>query len=155
MKNGLICEEYIKFGIEAKTKEEALETISRLALENGIVNSRQGYYEGLLEREREATTGFGYGFAIPHAKVEAVEQAALMAVTFKNPVEWDSMDGSPVSFALVIAVPAGDEGNLHLKILAKLARKLIHEEFRERLKGAQTAEEIMEIFTLEGLLEQE
>ena len=49
------------------------------------------------------------------------------------------MDGQPVQIVLLLAIPAADTTGAHMKVFAKLARKLMHEEFREKLTGASDA----------------
>jgi PTS system fructose-specific IIC component len=60
----------------------------------------------------------------------------------QTPVEWDAPDGEPVDLVFLIAVP-DDAGKQHLKVLAKLARALMKEDFRESLRGASTPEEVV------------
>ena len=71
------------------------------------------------EREKESTTGFGNGIAIPHAKSDNVNQATILFARGVNDVDWDSLDGKPVNTWISLLVPTS-EGSVHLKLLAKL-----------------------------------
>ena len=44
-----------------------------------------------------------------------------------------------------IGVPSPGQGDRHLEILAGLFRKVMHEDFREQLKNAKNADEVIEL----------
>ncbi|MGL5354707.1 MAG: PTS sugar transporter subunit IIA, partial [Clostridium sp.] len=119
----------IRIDVEKENKNEVLELLARLAFENDIVESEKAYFEGLLERESECTTGFGKGFAIPHCKSITVKKPAVIVCKLKNGVEWEAMDDKPVNFVLGLAIPESEAGTTHLKILSQLARLLMDDEF--------------------------
>ena len=95
------------------------------------------------EREQESTTGFGNGIAIPHAKSNNVKTAAILFGRSTTDIEWQSLDGKPVNTFISLLVPA-NEGDVHLKLLAQLSRKLVHQDFVEILKRGDTRE-VLEI----------
>ena len=68
---------------------------------------------------------------------------ALAILRLGAPVDWGSMDGKAVSTVLLLAIPASDTTGAHMKVFAKLARKLMHEDFRARLTGAPDAAAIL------------
>jgi mannitol/fructose-specific phosphotransferase system IIA component (Ntr-type) len=68
--------------------------------------------------------------------VSAVSSASLVVLKLASPIEWGSSDGQPVQVVLMLTVPASDTGGTHLKVFAKLARKLMHEDFRVSLMNA-------------------
>lgn len=43
----------------------------------------------------------------------------------------------------LIAAPEG-ESDLHVKVLSQLARRLVHERFRNALRGAESPEQVVE-----------
>ncbi len=99
-------------------------------------------------REREGNTGVGFGVAIPHAKSVVVHAPTIAMVRLAEPVRWaDSAEAEAeeVTLAVMLCVPAGlgrDGGVMdaaHQRMLAALARRLMHEDFREQLRGAQDA----------------
>ena len=76
--------------------------------------------------------------AIPHAKVNGLTDPFVGVVTFKQPVDWGSLDGQPVSIAIVLVMPNQNGADkVHLKMLSKLARKLMDDDFIKALKAAQ------------------
>ncbi|MDP9851239.1 PTS system fructose-specific IIC component [Corynebacterium lowii] len=81
--------------------------------------------------------------AIPHCRSEAVTEPTLAFARLSRPVDFSGPDGE-ASLVFLIAAPAGG-GKEHLKILSKLARALVRKDFLEGLRGAATAEEIVEL----------
>lgn len=81
-----------------------------------------------LAREAEGTTGMMEGFAIPHAKSDAITEAAVIVVKDDSGVTgWDTMDGAPVNVAIALLIPGAQAGTTHLKILSKVAEALMDE----------------------------
>ena len=91
----------------------------------------------------EGTTGMMEGFAIPHAKSDAITEAAVIVVKDESGVTgWDTMDGAPVNVAIALLIPGAQAGTTHLKILSKVAEALMDEDFRATVKGSTDAAEI-------------
>lgn len=143
----VINESLIKLSVQAKTKEDVLKEIANIAFNAKRVESAEAYFNGMLERERTSTTGFGDGIAIPHAKIDAILKPAISVIKLKEPVEWEAMDENPVQLIIALAVPAHQEGTIHLQLLAKLSENLMEEEFTSSLLSARTKNEIYQIIT--------
>ena len=88
-----------------KTKSEALDRIIDLMVASGKINDREAYREQVYAREEESTTGIGEGIAIPHGKCDAVTKPGLAAMVVKDGVEFDALDGQPVTLMFLIAAP--------------------------------------------------
>ena len=86
----------------------------------------------------------GEGIAIPHGKCDGVLKPGLAAMVVKEGVDFDAMDGEPVSLLFLIAAP-NTEDNVHLDVLSKLSVLLMNEEFTEALRNAKTVEEFVGI----------
>lgn len=89
----------------------------------------------LAERERLGTTGFGGGTAIPHGRVPGIPGIHAAVVRLANPVDWHSVDGTPVD-VLVALVGPEEAGADHLKALALVSRTLRDQAFLAKLRGA-------------------
>ncbi|NBJ70690.1 MULTISPECIES: PTS sugar transporter subunit IIA [Clostridia] len=134
MKNiELINEKLIEMESNSTTKEEALCEVATIAYKAERVTNKLLYYKSLVERERESTTGFGNGFAIPHAKEDIVKQPTIIVVRLNNPVDWNSLDNKPVKMLVALAIPKKYKGTVHLKLLANLSENLMEEKFRKQL----------------------
>lgn len=127
-----------------KSKEEALNEAIALMAESGKINDTEGYSRQVFAREEESTTGVGEGIAIPHGKCAAVNRPGLAAMVIKDGVDFESLDGEPVTLLFLIAAP-DTKDNVHLDVLSKLSMMLMDEEFTKNLRNALTAEEFLEI----------
>ena len=125
------------------SRDEALSFVSNQAVKAGIASDADAVMNAFLARETEGTTGMMEGFAIPHAKSDAITEAAVIVVKDESGVTgWDTMDGAPVNVAIALLIPGAQAGTTHLKILSKVAEALMDEDFRATVKGSTDAAEI-------------
>lgn len=125
------------------SRDEALSFVSNQAVKAGIAGDADAVMNAFLARESEGTTGMMEGFAIPHAKSDAITEAAVIVVKDDSGVTgWDTMDGAPVNVAIALLIPGAQAGTTHLKILSKVAEALMDEDFRATVKGSSDAAEI-------------
>ncbi len=126
------------------SRDEALSFVSNQAVKAGIASDADAVMNAFLAREAEGTTGMMEGFAIPHAKSDAITEAAVIVVKDESGVTgWDTMDGAPVNVAIALLIPGAQAGTTHLKILSKVAEALMDEDFRATVKGSTDAAEIV------------
>lgn len=125
------------------SRDEALSFVSNQAVKAGLANDADAVMNAFLAREADGTTGMMEGFAIPHAKSDAITEAAVIVVKDESGVTgWDTMDGAPVNVAIALLIPGAQSGTTHLKILSKVAEALMDEDFRATVKGSADAAEI-------------
>ena len=125
------------------SRDEALSFVSNQAVKAGLADDADAVMNAFLAREAEGTTGMMEGFAIPHAKSDAITEAAVIVVKDDSGVTgWDTMDGAPVNVAIALLIPGAQAGTTHLKILSKVAEALMDEGFRATVKGSTDAAEI-------------
>ena len=118
-------------------RDAALKFISDNAVAAGIADDADALLAAFLKREVEGTTGMVDGFAIPHAKTDAVKQASVMVLKAPEGVPgWDTMDEAPVTCAIALLVPEAEAGTSHLQILSKVAMALTDDDFRAACKDA-------------------
>ena len=142
----MIDEKLVNFNFEAGTKDDVLKGLGKMMYDAGKVSDLKQYIDGLYERETEFSTGVGNGVAIPHCKSGCVREAAFTLVKLKNPVEWETLDGRPVDYVIMLAAPNTSD-NVHLKMLSRLAANLVDDDFREALKSASSVKEIKDLFS--------
>ena len=125
------------------SRDEALSFVSNQAVKAGVADDADAVMNAFLAREAEGSTGMMEGFAIPHAKSDAITDAAVIVVKDDSGVTgWDTMDGAPVNVAIALLIPGAQAGTTHLKILSKVAEALMDEDFRATVKGSTDAAEI-------------
>ncbi len=127
-----------------KSKSEALDQVVELMANSGKINDKEAYRKQVYAREEESTTGIGEGIAIPHGKCDAVDRPGLAAMVVKDGVDFDSLDGEPVTLIFLIAAP-NTEDNVHLDVLSKLSVLMMDEELSQALRSAQSVEEFLAI----------
>ena len=110
--------------VPSGTKKEAIKIISRLCATHRLLDEST-LEEAFWKREEWDPTGCGDGIAIPHA-------------------EWDAFDGKPVGVAFAIIAPEETGQEKYLSFLARLARKLVDEEFIESFRKCRNEEEMYE-----------
>ena len=125
-----------------KSKQETLDAAVALMVKSGKITDEDAYRAQVYAREEESTTGIGEGIAIPHGKCDAVNKPGLAAMVIPNGVDFDSLDGEPVTLLFLIAAP-NTKDNVHLDVLSKLSMMLMDEEFTKSLRNARTPEEFL------------
>jgi fructose-specific phosphotransferase system IIA component len=141
-----LTREQIIFNKKLATRSEIIKVISEKAVELGISNQLQELIQSFINREELGSTGFGNGFAIPHARCSYVNEAKIIIVKSEIPIEWEAIDDKPVYIAIALLVPESNVDNIHIKILSSVSRKLMNSEFRECLLKANSSDEVLELF---------
>ncbi|MDB5723043.1 MAG: lactose transporter subunit [Alphaproteobacteria bacterium] len=95
----------------------------------------------LSEREKLGSTGFGFGIAIPHGKVEGLAHIFGYFARLTAPIDFQSVDTLPVDLVFMILSPP-DAGADHLKALARVSRALRDPGTLAKLRGARSRDAI-------------
>ena len=140
----LLKKESIELSVALDSKEAAIDKLTGLMEKGGRLHDRAGYKEGILAREAQGSTAVGDGIAIPHAKVAAVKEPGLAAVTVPEGVDYDAFDGSLANLIFMIAAPAGG-ADVHLEALARLSTLLMVPGFKDDLLKASDKDAFLRI----------
>jgi PTS system nitrogen regulatory IIA component len=125
-------------------KEEALTELGDLVSNGRGELVREAIVRVLKEREQLASTGIGEEIAIPHGKLDDVEQLVVGLGRSSTGVEFESVDGKPTRLFFVLVAPENATG-IHLKALARISRLCKEPGFRARLLEADSSQEMYEI----------
>jgi len=134
---------------ESGNKEEAIREMIDAFYVKGRTDDPDHLEQDIWAREEQYSTGLGHGFAIPHAKTNAVNASSICVLKLKSPVEWGSVDGKPVRMVVLLAARKSDPGSAQMQVFSRLARKLMEEEFREELLRARDPVALMSFFAQE------
>jgi fructose-specific phosphotransferase system IIA component len=134
----------IKINMESTTKKEALAELLDVLVSAKKIVDKDEVLNALLEREKLGTTGVGQGIAIPHAKVDSVDNICVALGVSKSGINFNSLDGEPVQIIFLFVAPP-KAASEHLKVLAKVSQLLKDRYFRDPLKEATSAKEIIEL----------
>jgi nitrogen PTS system EIIA component len=100
----------------------------------------------LLEREKLGSTGIGEGVAIPHGKLNGIDNLVACFAKSAPGIDFAAIDSQPSHLFFVLLAPNNSAG-LHLKALARISRLLKSQEFRDRLLRADDAQSIFQIIS--------
>ena len=134
----------VKVPVESKTKDAVITELVDLLNAGGLLLDRDVVLEAVLTRERTRSTGTGAGIAIPHGKCKAVKQLVMAIGIAHEPIEFESIDGKPVTILILLVSPA-DQTGPHIQALAQISRLMLDEEFKQKLENAATADEVYEL----------
>ena len=140
----ILDKECIIAELRSRTKREVLEELTGALLNFKANLDKEALVEVLLERERLGSTGIGDGIAIPHGKVQDLDELVLSFGRSTQGIEFDSMDGRPTHLFFLLIAPENSAG-IHLRALAKISRLLKSSYFRQRLLEAGTEEELFQV----------
>ena len=140
----LLTKETIQLNISSDSKSGVIDELVTVLDKAGKLQDVQEFKKAILNREAQSTTGIGEGIAIPHGKCDAVKKPGLAAMVIKNGVDFDSLDGEPVTLLFLIAAP-NTKDNVHLDVLSKLSVLMMDEHFSDSLRNASSVEEFLSI----------
>ena len=140
---GLLDTELISVDSDSTSREEVIKEIVDALHVAGRTHDAASVEEAVWAREDVHSTGLGHGFAIPHCKTDAMASNSIGVVRLKQPIEWAAVDDQPVACVILLAMRESDEDGTHMKVFSRLARKLMHEEFRGQLMAARDSNAIL------------
>ncbi len=136
----------INLELDVKTKDEALRELGNLLMQEGYIDDLETFVRDIYLREEEGITGMGNSIAIPHGKSRTVKKVGIAIGRSKNMIEWESYDELPVNLIFLFCVSDDDNFALnHMKLLAELAGKLGNDIKVEKLKKAESKEDLIQI----------
>ena len=131
--------------LAATSKKELFQQFGALAAYCWALDPR-AVADGLGEREKLGSTGFGAGVAIPHARLPGLRHVVGMFARLAQPIEFQAVDDLPVDLVFAMLSPP-EAGAEHLKVLAMVSRRLRDPGFTAKLRGAGSPDAIFALFT--------
>jgi len=146
----------VNSNLKSHTRDGVIsEIVERLYKARKIKDKKQ-ILESLLKRESLGTTGVGDGVAIPHARITELKDPVLYVGLSKRGIDFSSIDGKPVHLVVLFLTPLL-EGQIHLKMLSRIAFLLNKKVFMDRLLKCSGNDELyhalkQEVIEREGFL---
>lgn len=145
----LITPALVTTDLAATDPHAAIDELARLFEADGRVTDRAAYVQTVWDREQETGgTGMESGIAIPHGKSAAVARHGLAFGRSRTGLDFGAEDGTPADLIFLIAAAEGDD-DLHVRVLSRIARRLIHESFRTALREADSPAAVVDIIQRE------
>ena len=138
-----LTEDSIIMDCDSKSQKNTLEVISNKMAELTSTNKDE-IFQKLYEREKLGTTAFGNGIAIPHARIEGIQNAKIILLKLTEAIDFNSIDGNKVDIVISLFVP-NDNNEMHVELLSSIASLLDNQVFREKIRTANTASDVMMI----------
>lgn len=145
----LLRKEIMIMDLKATSKEAAIDEMITSLVDKGIVTDFDTFKTGIMSREAQTSTGLGDGIAMPHSKNAAVKEATVLFAKSANGLDYESLDGQPTNLFFMIAAPDG-ANDTHLAALAELSKYLLKPGFADKLKAAQTPDQVIATFDAES-----
>lgn len=132
------------------SRNQVLEHIALEALKNEYITNKEDFLQAILAREEEISTAIGYLIAIPHGKTDAAKRPFIAFMRLNKEIAWEANQDEPVKLIFLIGVPESEYGKLHLKFISQLSKKLLDEDFRNKLlKQADTENVYQQLTSIE------
>jgi fructose-specific phosphotransferase system IIA component len=131
----------VKVPVDSRDKEAVITELVDLLDAGGVFQDRDVALDAVLTRERIQSTGTGAGIAIPHGKCTAVKEVVVAIGLAREPIDFDSVDGKPVTIIFLLVSPV-DQTGPHIQALAGISRLMLNEQFRQSLEHAGSADDV-------------
>jgi len=143
-KDKIIGIDLIRIDSDCATRDEVIKEMIGMLMVAGRIDTMDAVEEAIWQRENVYSTGVGFGTAIPHCKSPAVRVTSIVFLKPRKPISWHSVDEQPADLIFMIAVHPGILENEHLKLISRLSRTLMHEEFRDSLRATRDLQSILD-----------
>ncbi len=149
----LFLPECMTMDLKAADKWEAIRELAQLLRQAGRIDSVELFEQAVIEREQQVSTGVGFGIGIPHGRSPAVLKSSIAFGRSKSGISFNAIDRQPVQLVFLLAVPQTMDDKEYLGAISRLARLMVHADFRLRLIQAETVDDVLQ--ALESVRAQE
>ena len=108
------------------------------------IGNRTKLINDFVNREKKATTGIGYGVALPHIRSLQAKDFMIGFARSKPGYDFDALDHKPTHLFFVMAAPPYDD-SMYLKVFKSLAEMLQYEKLRQELLEVDSAGEVIRV----------
>ncbi len=140
--------------LNAKAVRYVASATSKKRLFQNIAETAQSVYGldteavigALQERETLGPTGVGHGVAVPHARLDTIDNVLGVFFRLEKPLDYGSVDKAPVDLVFALFAPR-EAGVEHLKALAFISRTLRNPQTCEKLRANEEPAKIFAILS--------
>jgi PTS system nitrogen regulatory IIA component len=145
----VLRKEAVILDLKSKEKKGVIEElVAPLAQSSGV--APKDLVKVLMERERLGSTGIGGGIGIPHGKLKGIDALIVGFGLSRKGVNFESIDGRPTHIFFLLVTPENSI-DIHLKLLSQISRILKNDLLKERLRNAESRDEVLDIIREEDV----
>ena len=138
-REGLFDPRLVYFRLPGAARETILEAFSERLVGRGLVRDAAELAARLIRRENDGCTGVGHGIAIPHCRLDPLDQEIVAFASADPPVDFHAADGLRVDLIFFVVSPE-HAAAAHLQAVARVSRLLRVPGLPETLRAAGSAE---------------
>ncbi len=152
----ILHEECIRVDFKPSDKISVLKEIAKLSKRNSILDnkSEDEILQGLQDREKLGSTGFGNYIAIPHCALDGISDFVIGIITVPDGVDFESLDRKKTELFVFIVVP-NDRRNEHIRLLSKISSVLRDPEKVNEMLSGKSPSVVRESFLRHTVIEEE
>lgn len=121
------------------------ELVSALAAAGALSQAdHESIARAVTDRERQGTTGFGKGVAVPHIKHPKVPRMMATIGRSAGGIDFAALDRAPV-YSVVLLLSPADKPDEHLQAMENIFRHLQRDNFRRFLRQAETTKAVLDL----------
>ncbi len=136
----------VEVGIDIRDKASLFRHISATLEANSGIASADVIEQAFWKREQIQNTAIGNGIAIPHAVIDRANSTFFGIFTLENTIDFLAPDGAEVDVCFITVGPI-DQRDVHLKIIARIARLVRETDLLTSLREAKDPSELIEAIT--------
>ena len=139
----IVVADALRASLQSTTRDEAITELVTALADAGAVDASQidTMVKAVIQREKQATTGFGKGIALPHAKLKGIKKPLVAIGGSAEGIDFNSLDSKPV-FSVILLLSSPDHPDEHLQAMETIFRHAQREQFRSFLRQAKTNDAI-------------
>lgn len=142
----LVVDQAVVADLQATQRDEVIEELVTALIDAGAAPAslKQTLIDEILKREKNGSTGFGKGVAVPHVKHPDLPKLAAAVGVSKAGVDFNALDKQPV-YSIFLLLSPKDQPDEHLQAMESIFSNLQKDRFRSFLRQAQTREDIVDL----------
>ena len=136
----------ICMNLASEERDAAVRSLLQSLVEGDIMPAGllEAALEAILDRESLGSTAIGRGIAVPHARLEQLEDILVAFGFSAKGVEFNSLDRQPVHQIFLVIAPKNHTEE-YVSVMERITRLVQNADFRRFVAQTSTAEEVVEL----------
>jgi mannitol/fructose-specific phosphotransferase system IIA component (Ntr-type) len=142
----IVAKDAIIADLQATDRDGVIKEMVDKLVEVGKVSAEAApeIIKAIIKREKQGSTGFGKGVAVPHVKHEASKDLIASIGRSSNGVDFAALDRASVYIVVLLLSPP-DKPEDHLQAMETVFRHLQRDNFRKFLRQAQNVQQLVDL----------